>query len=100
MESRLFESLVAASQSMREQLDPQRFLEAFSTAFQPLVPHDRLVIDDIIIIGAGVIGLEYDLTVDGLEDLGPLVDHGHLDTERGHHRGVSRRSAITCASRA
>ncbi len=38
-------AVAAIGRSMHEPFDPERFLDAFSAALQPLVPHDRLVID-------------------------------------------------------
>jgi len=38
-------ALAAIGRSLHEPFDPGRFLDAFSTALQRLVPHDRLVVD-------------------------------------------------------
>jgi len=43
----LVASLAAIGRSMREEFDPQRFLEQFSARIQRLIPHERLVIDHL-----------------------------------------------------
>ena len=43
----LVASLAAIGRSIQEEFDPQRFLDQFSTQFQRLIPHQRLVIDHL-----------------------------------------------------
>ena len=78
--SALVDSLCTASQSMRERLDPQRFLEAFSASLQPLVPHDRLVIDVLEDDGrAFTVFAEYIRS-------GPRLHETHYTAELGRER--------------
>ncbi len=43
----LLGSLAAIGRSMQEEFDPQRFLDEFSAQIQHLIPHDRLVLDQL-----------------------------------------------------
>jgi transcriptional regulator with GAF, ATPase, and Fis domain len=86
--TRLLASLYAVGASMREAFDPHRFLGEFSRELQPLVPHDRLVLD-VLEEDARAFTVFAEHVVRG-----PRLHEAHYTTSLGRERYVVAEWAI------